>query len=193
MLGRSSSATFSNRTSTYRDSSCGGSTCSMIVIWVVLGYRSSRTFSSRIPPSATRLSMLFMRYLRCWDDVDEELTSDEPAQWSEIEIQILLGESELLAQLGHPAVELHERPAEALLLLVAQPTGIDSPEGLALHELSKELHDREDELGQPSLEGLGVRIQAAAQHIIDPRQFAREGVEVGGCVKELVPHRSAKL
>src|SRR3954462_14687028 len=186
MLGRSSCATFSKRTSTYRERSCGGRTSSMIVIWVELGYLSSRTFSSRIPASATRLSMLFMHYLRCWDDLDEGLTSEQPAQRSEIEIQILFGESELVSQLGHPAVELHERPAEALLLLVAQPTGIDSPEGLALHDLPQELHDREDELGQPSFEGLGIRIHAPAQHVVDAWQLAREGIEVGGSMKELV-------
>ena len=69
-------------------------------------------------------------------------------------------EPELLAQLGHPPVELHERAAQALDLLLGQRAGVDAPQRLALHQLAQQLDDREHELGEPLLDRLGVGVDA---------------------------------
>src|SRR5215211_4320497 len=100
-------------------------TCSIRSMSVELGYLSSRTLLSSSPAITARASMRFIAS-----------SSQQPAQGAEIQVQVLLGEPELLAQLSHALVELHEGPAEPLLLLVAQAAAVDAAQSLALHQLA---------------------------------------------------------
>mgnify|MGYP003297706619 CR=1 FL=1 len=59
--------------------------------------------------------------------------------------------------------------------------------------LPQQLHDRQHELRQPLLHRLRVGVHAPAQRSREPRVVAREEVEVGRRVKDLVPHGWAKL
>ena len=103
----------------------------------------------------------------------------------EIEVQVLRVEPELLAQLLHPPVELHERLPEPLDLLVDRRAAVDPAQRLALHQLAEQLDDGQHELGQAALDGTrgrrssrrGARRRAAAR--------PREQVEVGRCVQDL--------
>ena len=55
-----------------------------------------------------------------------------PAQRSQIQAEVLGRQAELLGQLRHPPVELHERLPEPLDLLVGQRAAVDPPQRLAL-------------------------------------------------------------
>ena len=54
--------------------------------------------------------------------------------------------------------EPHERDAHALHLFVAQCASFHAPHGLSLEQLSQELDEREDELGEPVLDCVGIYI-----------------------------------
>ena len=84
----------------------------------------------------------------------------------------------MLAQLLHAAVELHERPPQALDLLLGQPAAVDPAQRLALHQLPQQLDDRQHELGEALLDRLRVGVDAAAERVRRVRELARERVEV---------------
>ena len=90
----------------------------------------------------------------------------------EIEIQISLLEPELLGQLVHPLLELHERLAETLDLLVRRGCPPPSAERLALHELPQQLDQRQHELREPVLDVLGIGLDPARQRAPRPLEVA---------------------
>ena len=73
---------------------------------------------------------------------------------SEVEIQVRVGEPELLLQLVHALGELHERLPEPLHLLVVERPLLHAAERLALHQLPQQLDQGEHELGEPALDEL---------------------------------------
>src|SRR4051794_12115814 len=82
------------------------------------------------------------------------------SEWSEIEVEVLVGEAELLLQLLHALVQLHERAAEALGLLLVERAGLHAPERLALHQLSEEIDHGQHEPGEAALDVLRVGVDA---------------------------------
>ena len=76
-------------------------------------------------------------------------------------------EPELVPQLVHALLELHERAAEALDLVVGQAAAVDAPQRLALHQLAQQLDHREHELREAALDGSGSasmrRVSASAR------------------------------
>src|SRR6266480_2260447 len=83
------------------------------------------------------------------------------AQRAEVQVQIALFELEVLGQLLHAAVELHEGLPEPLDLVVGERSGLHPPQCLALHELPQQLNEREDELRQALLDFLRIRVHSA--------------------------------
>src|SRR4051794_2953148 len=94
--------------------------------------------------------------------------SEQLAEWAEVQVEVLGGEAEVLAQLGHALLEREEGLAEALDLLRCQVARIDAAQGLALHELAQELDNGEEELREPLLDALGVGVDAAGKRVVEP-------------------------
>src|SRR5919199_3002517 len=76
----------------------------------------------------------------------------EISQRPEVEVQVAVFQLEVRLQLLHPRLELHERLAHALDLLVGQRAVLHAPQGLALHQLPEELDERQDELRETLLD-----------------------------------------
>src|SRR5512135_1150692 len=70
------------------------------------------------------------------------------AERAEVEIEVSLLQPEVLGQLAHAAVELHEGLPQPLDLVVAEVAGLHAAQRLALHQLPQQLDQREDELGE---------------------------------------------
>src|SRR5439155_20607933 len=77
--------------------------------------------------------------------------SQQPAERSQVEVEIAVGELEVLLELLHALFQRHERRAQPLDLVVAEPARLDAADGLALHELAQQLDEREHELREPAL------------------------------------------
>src|SRR5947207_2480961 len=71
----------------------------------------------------------------------------------------------MVAQAGHGFLERHEGQAEPLDLLVGQVARVDPAQGLALHELAQQLHDREDQAGEAALDVLRVGVEPLAEDV----------------------------
>src|SRR5215213_3111217 len=95
--------------------------------------------------------------------------SEQVAERPEVEIEIALIESEVLGQLLHALLELHERLAETLDLLVVQVPRLHAAKRLAFHELPQQLDQGEHELREPALDVLGIGLDAPRQRA--PRAF----------------------
>src|SRR3954454_5295632 len=106
----------------------------------------------------------------------------QSTQRPEVQIQVLGGEPELLTKLIHPLVQLHERAAEPLDLLLAQIPAVDPAQRLSLHDLPEQLDDRQDELRQAALDVLGIGIHAPRQRVVEPRRVPCKQVEILGSV-----------
>src|SRR5689334_10771792 len=81
---------------------------------------------------------------------------EQVPEGTQVQVEVLVGEPEHVLELIHPFRQGHEGSSEALDLLVAQRAGLDPPHGLALHQLTQQLDQREDELGEALLESLRV-------------------------------------
>src|SRR5881398_2317286 len=110
--------------------------------------------------------------------------SEQVAERPEVEIEIALIEPELLGQLLHPLLELHERLPEALDLLVVQVSRFHAAKRLAFHELPEQLDEREHELREPALDVLRVGLDAARQSAARPFEIASERLEVAAREQE---------
>jgi MFS family permease len=106
------------------------------------------------------------------------LLRQERAEGAEVEVQVLRLEAEVLAQLGHPLLQPHERVAEPFGLLVGDGAVVDAPDGLALHELAEQFHDREDEGGQPAF---GRALVVAVKPVANRLRHAVTSPRTGSC------------
>src|SRR3954451_25444552 len=98
-------------------------------------------------------------YFSCSSRGSISLSSlQEPSQRPQVEVQVLFLQSERLAQLLHPLLEQHECLAKALHLVVRERAALDPAQGLALHQLTQELDEGEDELSRPALDVVAVRL-----------------------------------
>src|SRR5690606_20107643 len=74
--------------------------------------------------------------------------SEEPAERSQVEVEVVVGEVERVLQLVHALLQRHQGPAEPFDLLVGEAARLDAPDRLALHQLAQQLDQREHELRQ---------------------------------------------
>src|SRR5262245_14130821 len=84
----------------------------------------------------------------------------QTADWSEVEIQIFGVELEAFRDLVDRLLELHQSAAHVLDLLWRQAVFLETPDGLAFHELANELDQAQNELDHRSLNVLGIRVPA---------------------------------
>src|SRR3954447_1659781 len=84
------------------------------------------------------------------------------SEWAEVDVQVLLLELEVLAELFHLLLEQHEGLTQPLDLVSRERASFDSPERLALHQLADQLNQREHQLGEPLFEALAVRVDPPA-------------------------------
>src|SRR4029079_17414507 len=70
---------------------------------------------------------------------------EEVSERTEVEVQIPVFQAELRFEVVHALVELHERLAELVELLVGQRSAFHPAERLALHQLAEKLHERQEE------------------------------------------------
>src|SRR5687768_12346291 len=89
--------------------------------------------------------------------------SHQPAQRPELQVEVLVVAAGLLLELVHPLAEKHEGVTEALALVRRERAAVDPRQGLALHELAQQLHERHHELGETLLEAVSVGVDAPAQ------------------------------
>src|SRR5260221_2809788 len=86
------------------------------------------------------------------------VVGQERPEWPEVEVQVFWSQPEMVPELGHPALERHERGADPLYLLVAERALINSAQSLALHQLPQQFHDGEDQADQPAFYRLRIGI-----------------------------------
>src|SRR5690606_2881681 len=114
---------------------------------------------------------------------------EEVAEGPEVEVEVVVLQPEQLLELLHALLQAQERGAQPLDLLVAERAALDASHGLALHELTQQLHQRQHQLRQPPLDTFGIRVHAARQpsiqtldllgHLVEgfgARQHAVDGV-----------------
>src|SRR3954454_13088279 len=104
--------------------------------------------------------------------------SQQITERPEIEIEVLLLEPEVLGELVHALLELHERLAETLDLLVVEVPDFHAAERLALHQLPQKLDQREHELCKPTLDVLRVRHDPSRQRAARAFEIARKRRQV---------------
>src|SRR5262245_10922805 len=77
----------------------------------------------------------------------------------------------MVPELGHLLLQRHQGPADLFDLVVAERAIINSPQGLPLHQLAQQLHDREDQGHQALFDRLRVRVDAMAlyRRVLFPR------------------------
>src|SRR4051794_22700492 len=112
--------------------------------------------------------------------------SQQITERSEIEIQVFLLEPEVLRELVHALLELHERLPETLDLLVVEVPHFHAAERLALHQLPQELDQGEHELSEPTLDVLRVGLDPARQRAPRALEIARDRREVAACEQQPV-------
>ena len=81
---------------------------------------------------------------------DRPLTALTPrrqqrAERTQVDVQLLTLEPELLQQLHHPLIEPHQGVSEPFGLLVGDRTLLHPAQRLPLHQLPQQFHDSEDE------------------------------------------------
>src|SRR5665213_4443745 len=86
------------------------------------------------------------------------LLSSQQLDGTEVEVEILRRQVEHPADVANGALDLHQRLANGLRLLLRHRPGFHPPDGLAFHELADELDERQDELDDRPLDlgGLGT-------------------------------------
>src|SRR5215813_2333980 len=95
------------------------------------------------------------------------LGSDEAAERTEVEIEIFRCEAEPPADLADRLLEPHERLTHVLGLLGRERAGVHAADRLALHELTQELHEGEDESRHRALHVLRIGVPAGWREIGD--------------------------
>src|SRR2546423_12792321 len=78
--------------------------------------------------------------------------SHELAERAEIDVEILIFQTEDLFQFFHAPFQKHEGLAEALDLVIGKRSVFHPPHGLPLHQLSEQIDQRQNELSEPALD-----------------------------------------
>jgi hypothetical protein len=77
---------------------------------------------------------------------------------SEVEVEVLRVQLETFGELKHRLLELHERNPDVLNLFGREGLFLETPDGLALHQLANELDEAEYQLDDRSLHIFGFGI-----------------------------------
>src|SRR4051794_13932004 len=105
----------------------------------------------------------------------------------------------MLGQLAHAPIELHEGLDQPLDLLVAERSGLHSPQRLALHQLPQQLDERQHELRETLLDLLRIGLDAARERLRRVVEVACDGAQVTVGAEQLAgeltlpAHRSASV
>src|SRR5919201_4907089 len=118
--------------------------------------------------------------------------SEQVSERPQVEVEVAVFESEMLLELAHPLLELHERLAKALDLLLAQGVVLHAPQRLPLHQLAKELDECEDELREPPLDLLRICVHAPRKGRRHMLQLPGDPREVHCAAQQLVDRRVAR-
>src|SRR5207237_9868795 len=86
----------------------------------------------------------------------------------------------------HPRLELHERLAEPVDLLVGERAVLHPAQRLALHQLPEELDQRQHELSEALLDTFRIGVHPPREGLLDVLELARDPTEVAARREELV-------
>src|SRR5205823_11467514 len=112
--------------------------------------------------------------------------SKKVSQGTEIEVEVAVLEAEVVLQLLHPPLELHEGLPHSLDLVVGERALLHPSEGLEFHQLAKKLDQRQHELRKPSLHLLRVGVDPARERTRHVIELARDSPEVAAAGEDLV-------
>src|SRR5215211_5756414 len=141
--------------------------------WWIAAPRSSSSrasFSSLVSRAFSRIARaVYVRRGRTDGDIAGEpkrriglllrvRLSKEVLERAEIEVELLVGEAEVLLQLLHPLLQRDQGLAESLDLVVAEAACLDPPYRLAFHQLPQQFDEREHELGEPTCDVLSIAL-----------------------------------
>src|SRR2546422_2826149 len=93
------------------------------------------------------------------------LGSEQAAERAEVEIEIFRREAEALADVDDRLLQPHERAPHVLGLRGREAAGLHAADGLALHQLAQELHEREHEFSHRALHVLGIGVPARRREV----------------------------
>src|SRR6266516_7720021 len=128
---------------------------------------------------------------QAFPDYGRPLLSKEGAARAQVDVEVLARQAELLDQLRHPLIELHQVVPEPFGLLVGDGSVLDAADRLSFHELAEQFHDREHERRQAALGGLRIiaRVQTVAAgrpgHLVSSSCPARALTEASSARSEI--------
>jgi hypothetical protein len=102
--------------------------------------------------------------------------SPQAAQWSEIDVQILVRQAKRRLQLPHAMVQLEERQSDSLDLLVAQRPAVHPPNRLVFQDLAKQFYNRQYKSRKTLLDVLRIGIDPVWKRSSDRMQCRRGGI-----------------
>src|SRR3954471_13943402 len=106
------------------------------------------------------------------------LLSDQVSQRPEVEVEIVVLEAELGLQFLHPVSQQHERLAEPLDLVVGERPALDPTESLALHQLAKQVDQRQHEPCEALLELLRFGVHSPGEGGVEAIELVTEQAQV---------------
>src|SRR4051795_1779048 len=92
-------------------------------------------------------------------------------QRSQIDIEILWLQIEMVAQFGHLLLQEHQRGTDALDLLISEVTPIDPADSLTLHQLPQQFHQGQHQTHQTAFHRLGIGVDPLPGCRSDGRLF----------------------
>jgi len=100
--------------------------------------------------------------------------SQEPAQGTEVDVQVGVCQAEVFLESFHLFRQAHEGAAESLDFLVGQRPGLDASDRLAFQQFAEQLDEREDEFAQAILDVMFFEGDARGTHGSVRRHDLRE-------------------
>jgi hypothetical protein len=102
------------------------------------------------------------------------LLSQEPAQGTEVDVQVGVCQAEVFLEFFHLFRQAHEGAAETLDFLVGERPGLDASDRLAFQQFAEQLDEREDEFAQAILDVMFFEGDARGTHGSVRRHDLRE-------------------
>src|SRR5689334_9771750 len=103
---------------------------------------------------------------------------DQLSEWAEVDVQVLLLELEVLAELFHLLLEQHERLSEPLDLFRRERAPLDPAQSLTLHQLANQLDQGQHQLRETLLEALAVRVDASPARRSESIELIAEKLQI---------------
>src|SRR5436190_624875 len=111
-----------------------------------------------------------------------EQVSERP----EVDVQVTILKLEMLLELLHTLIELHERLPHALDLLVGQRVQLHPPQRLPLHQLAQQLDERQHKLREAALDLFRIGVDAAGKRFRHVLEVAGDSSEAALPRQQLV-------